>query len=157
MEFCVPVLWPPDVCDFPVRDWQGQRGSPLPLYKVILLARRSPVSTELLTLGVFVVPSEAISFQHQSYESQLCPSPKRELSPSPSTATQTQVATLISYEVSGAQDSKWQDPTQGVWEPLALSPSIEGGGEALAQMQRILEPEKPEPLPLLEMQLPCSP
>lgn len=52
---------------------------------------------------------------------------------------------------------QWQDPTQGVWEPLALSPSIEGGGEALAQMQRILEPEKPEPLPLLEMQLPCSP
>lgn len=52
-------------------DWQGQRGSPLPLYKVILLARRSPVSTELLTLGVFVVPSEAISFQHQSYESQV--------------------------------------------------------------------------------------
>ncbi|KAI5166298.1 Nuclease Exog [Manis pentadactyla] len=70
MEFCVPVLWPPDVCDFPVRDWQGQHGSPLPLYKVILLARRSPVSTEPLTLGVFVVPSEAISFQHQSHESQ---------------------------------------------------------------------------------------
>lgn len=41
-----------------------------------------------------------------SHLSQLCPSPKRELSPSPSTATQTQVATLISYEVSGAQDSK---------------------------------------------------
>lgn len=52
-------------------DWQGQHGSPLPLYKVILLARRSPVSTEPLTLGVFVVPSEAISFQHQSHESQV--------------------------------------------------------------------------------------
>lgn len=52
---------------------------------------------------------------------------------------------------------RWQDPTQGVWEPLAPSPGIEGGGEAFAQTQRILEPERPEPLPLLEVRLPCSP
>nr|KAF6420310.1 exo/endonuclease G [Molossus molossus] len=43
---------------------------PSHLYKVIL-ARRSPVSTEPLALGAFVVPNEAIGFQPQLSEFQV--------------------------------------------------------------------------------------
>lgn len=43
---------------------------PSHLYKVIL-ARRSPMSTEPLALGAFVVPNEAIGFQRQFSEFQV--------------------------------------------------------------------------------------
>jgi len=43
---------------------------PSHLYKVIL-ARRSPVSTEPLALGAFVVPNDAIGFQPQLSEFQM--------------------------------------------------------------------------------------
>lgn len=43
---------------------------PSHLYKVIL-ARRSPLSTEPLALGAFVVPNEAIGFQPQLSEFQV--------------------------------------------------------------------------------------